>query len=364
MTIAKPATIKRKKRLKGASMFACAGIGETYFKEAGIDIVVANELLPKRCDFYREMYPETKMITGDITDTAIKNEFIDSIPKDADFLIATPPCQGISNLGKNKNLDEKLKDPRNYLIFDALDVIDSRDFSYVLIENVPGFFKVLLPYKDELCTIDKILNDKYGEKYEIEMQILNAKDFGVPQSRPRAITKMYKKGLSWPWPKPQKEITLEEAIGNLPSIESGEDSGIKHHFARNHSPIHVEWMKHTPTGCSALDNDKYYPVKKDGTKVKAFNSTYKRMRWDRPSPAITMRCDAISSQENVHPGRKLPDGTYSDARVFSLRELFIVESLPADWNIPSWATDTFMRRIVGEAIPPMLSYNIVKEIKS
>ena len=146
MTTAKPATIKRKKRLKGASMFACAGIGETYFKEAGIDIVVANELLPKRCDFYREMYPETKMITGDITDTAIKKEFIDSIPKDADFLIATPPCQGISNLGKNKNLDEKLKDPRNYLIFDALDVIDSRDFDYILIENVPGFFKVLLPY--------------------------------------------------------------------------------------------------------------------------------------------------------------------------------------------------------------------------
>jgi DNA (cytosine-5)-methyltransferase 1 len=75
-----------------------------------------------------------------------------------------------------------------------------------------------------------------------------------------------------------------------------------------------------------------------------------------------MRCDAIFSQENVHPGRRLKDGTYSDARVFSLRELFIVESLPADWDIPEWASDTFMRRIVGEAIPPMLSYNIVREI--
>ena len=34
--------------IKGASMFASAGIAETYFKKAGIDIVVANELLKKR----------------------------------------------------------------------------------------------------------------------------------------------------------------------------------------------------------------------------------------------------------------------------------------------------------------------------
>ncbi len=357
-----PEIINRKKRLKGASMFACAGIGEFYFEEAGIDIVVANELIPKRCEFYREIYPDTKMVVGDITDNKIKREFISAIPEDVDFLIATPPCQGISNLGKNKNLDAKLKDPRNYLIFDTLEVIDSKDFDYILIENVPGFFKVFLPYKNELCTIGKILKDKYGDKYEIEMQILNAKDYSVPQSRPRAITKLYKKGLSWPWPKPQKEITLKEAIGDLPSLESGEDSGIKNHFARKHARNHIEWMRHTPTGCSAHDNKEFYPIKKDGSKVTGFNSTYKRMRWDRPAPAITMRCDAISSQENVHPGRKLKDGTYSDARVFSLRELFIVESLPADWDIPSWATDTFMRRIIGEAIPPMLTYSIVKEI--
>ena len=102
--------------------------------------------------------------------------------------------------------------------------------------------------------------------------------------------------------------------------------------------------------------------KKDGTKIKGFNATYKRMKWDSPAPAVTMRSDAISSQENVHPGRKKTDGTYSDARVLTLRELFIVESLPAEWNIPEWCSDTFIRQIVGEAVPPMLAYNIVKEI--
>ena len=55
------------KRLKGISLFASAGIGETYFKEAGIDIVVSNELLEKRADLYRAIAPETTVVCGDIT---------------------------------------------------------------------------------------------------------------------------------------------------------------------------------------------------------------------------------------------------------------------------------------------------------
>ena len=348
--------------LKGASMFSSAGIAETYFEKAGIKIVVANELLPKRGKFYQEMNPESKMIVGDIRDENIKDEFINSIDDDVKFLIATPPCQGISNLGKNRNLDEKLKDPRNYLVFDIFEVINQKNFDYILIENVSNFLKMLFPYNNELLTIEEILNDKYSDEYIIDGRILNAKDYNVPQSRPRAIIKMYKKGLKWAWPQPQKEITLREAIGDLPSLESGEKSSLKHHYARKHTPDHINWMKHTPTGCSAHANEKHYPVKKNGERVKGFGSTYKRMKWDSPAPAVTMRSDAISSQENVHPGRKLPDGTYSDARVLTLRELLIVSSLPEEWDIPDWATDTFMRQIIGEGIPPMLSYNIVKNI--
>ena len=65
--------------IKGASMFSGGGIAETYFKKAGIDIVVANELVPKRGNFYQDMYPESKMIIGDITDEKIKGEFLNNI---------------------------------------------------------------------------------------------------------------------------------------------------------------------------------------------------------------------------------------------------------------------------------------------
>ena len=346
--------------IKGASMFSSAGIAETYFKKAGIDIVVASELLPKRGEFYSKMYPTSKMIVGDIRET--KDKFVDSIDDDVEFLIATPPCQGLSTLGMNKHLTQMQSDPRNYLVFDIMDVIDKKDFNYILIENVPRFLTMFFPYKDGFKTLEEILIDKYSKKYNIEVKVLNAKDYGVPQSRPRAIVKMYKKGLKWGWPKVQKEITLREAIGDLPSLESGEKSNIKFHNAKVHNDREIECMRHTAEGCSAMVNDIYYPKKEDGSRVKGFHNTYKRMKWDAPAPARTMNNGNIGSHNNVHPGRKNPDGTYSDARVLTLRELFIVSSLPAEWEIPDGLTDTFIRHIIGEAIPPMLSYNIVSMI--
>ena len=218
------------------------------------------------------------------------------------------------------------------------------------------------PYKDGFKTLEEILVDKYSKKYKIETKILNAKDYGVPQSRPRAIVKMYKKDKLWKWPVEQKEITLKQAIGHLPSLESGEKSNLKFHEAKIHNNREIECMKHTPEGCSAMVNEVYYPKKADGTRIKGFHNTYKRMKWDAPAPARTMNNGNIGSHNNVHPGRKLKDGTYSDARVLTLRELFIVSSLPEEWDIPEGLTDTFIRHIIGEAIPPMLAFNIVKMI--
>ena len=68
------------KRLKGISLFASAGIGETYFKEAGIDILVANELIKQRADLYKAISPETNVICGDITNDAIFEKIVDASP--------------------------------------------------------------------------------------------------------------------------------------------------------------------------------------------------------------------------------------------------------------------------------------------
>ena len=145
--------------IKGASMFSGGGIAETYFDKAGINIVVANELIPKRGKFYQDMYPNSKMIVGDITDNKIKKEFMDSITDDIKFLIATPPCQGISTLGLNKHLDQMQTDSRNYLVFHVFDVIDNFDFDYIMIENVSRILSLYFPYNDTFLSLEEILNN-------------------------------------------------------------------------------------------------------------------------------------------------------------------------------------------------------------
>ena len=59
------------KRIKALSLFANVGLAETYFSECGIDVAVANELLPERARFYSHLHPETNMICGDITDDSV-----------------------------------------------------------------------------------------------------------------------------------------------------------------------------------------------------------------------------------------------------------------------------------------------------
>jgi DNA (cytosine-5)-methyltransferase 1 len=232
-----------------------------------------------------------------------------------------------------------------------------------LIENVPALLKFQLNYKNEFRTVLEILKFEFDEIYNIEASVVDASDYGVPQTRLRAIIKMNKIGTRWNWPqKETNKITVEEAIGFLPSLEAGEKSNIKWHFARNHSENNILWMKHTPTGETAFSNKIYYPQKSDGTRIKGYESSYRRMRWDAPAPTITIRNDCIASQRNVHPGRLLPDGTYSDARVLTPLELMLLNSLPMNWNIPDDTPEILIRQCIGESIPPLMIKKIARGI--
>ena len=348
--------------INAVSLFSSAGIGELRLPN-NINVVVANELLKARADCYKFFYPDTNMICGDITDANIKSQIIYiARTNDCKLLIATPPCQGFSTLGKNKGQQQYEEDSRNFLIFDAFDVIDNCNFDYILIENVPKFIEMYFPYDGEYRHLDNILQLRYGKNYNIEINVLNAKDYGIPQSRPRAIIKLWKKGLAWGNPQKENEITLKDAIGHLPSLEPGEKSNIPWHYAKPHNERVVLAMRHTPPGKSAIANEIYYPKKEDGSRIKGFHNTFKRMVWDQPCPARTTYCGSISSHNNVHPGYLQPDGTYSDPRVLTLLETFIVSSIPENISFPEGTTDTFIRTIIGEAIPPHLMERIVELI--
>lgn len=350
-------------KIKILSMFSSAGISETYFDDIGIDVCVANELVPERADYYKMLHPKTQMIQGDITDPQIYSAVIEKARlHKVNMIISTPPCQGMSTLGKK----QYYSDARNELFWYTVEAINDLKPNFVFIENVPKFLNMKFNYEGSNHTFKEILLDKFSDDYNIETDILNAKDYGVPQSRPRAIIKLYKKRFLWPSPKKDTHIiTLRESIGDLPSLEAGEHSDLKWHNALKISQMHKEVMRHTPEGKSAMTNDVYYPKKKDGTKVKGFHNTYKRMKWDEPSPTRATNNYMISGHNNVHPGRPLENGTWSDARAMTLREIIIVSSLPLNWGIPQQLTDKedkFVRLLIGESIPPLLSKKIIEQI--
>ena len=347
--------------MKGISLFSSAGIAEQYLNEIGVNIIAANELLPERAKLYQAQYPESKMICGDILDNSIFESIVEATPKKIDFLLASPPCQGMSIAGKNRTAKQMLADKRNFLIFKIIDFIKIKNPDYVLIENVPAFLKLELPYEKKAMKITNILALVFGKEYNIEPAIFDSAEYGVAQRRSRAIIKLYKKNKKWGMPQKAKAVTVKDTIGNLPSLEAGEKSNVKWHFARKHSKKHIECMRYTPTGKSALENSIYFPTKENGKRVNAYNTTYHRINWDEPAPTITIRNDAISSQLNVHPGRPNTDGTYSDARVLTPLELMLLSSLPANWNIPDDTPELLIRKCIGECIPPLLIKQIVSK---
>lgn len=347
--------------MNALSLFSSAGIGEYYLKDMGIDVVLANELMPVRAATHQLLYPSCEVINADIVSEDTRQMILSkSRGKNIKVVLITPPCQGVSTVGKNKSDKSIFQDPRNYLILSALDIIDCIKPDFFLIENVPRFRDMKLPYENQKISLEQLLKLKYGKEYYVTCDILNAADYGVPQTRYRVVYRVWKNKYGWKLPEKERQMTLREAIGDLPSLEAGEKSGIKNHYARKHTSNHIECMRYTPTGKSAFENPEHYPKKNDGTRIKGYGNTYKRMRWDFPAPTITMRNEIISSQENVHPGRQLPDGSWSDARILTLRELLIVSSLPGDMDIPQNLSETQFRQLVGEGVPPRMLKKILE----
>ena len=127
-------------------------------------------------------------------------------------------------------------------------------------------------------------------------------------------------------------------------------------------------MMYTPTGQTAFDNPmEHRPMKTDGSLVRGYHNTYKRQNWDTPAYTVTMDNRKISSQNNVHPGRLVGqdengENIYSDARTLTLYELMRVMSIPEEWNVPMNTDEAFLRRIIGEGIPPLFMRKLFAQI--
>ncbi|QUG42634.1 DNA cytosine methyltransferase [Psychrobacillus sp. INOP01] len=375
--------------MKVLSLFSNIGVAESYFEDMGIEVSVANELVERRAKLYSKIYPDTHMICGDIT----KKNVFDDIVKESrkagvNIIMATPPCQGMSTAGQQEENDE-----RNKLIIPVIEAVKEIRPQYVFLENVPMFLNTSIEVNGEQVLIPNLLEKELGSEYKISQDIIDTKDYSVPQTRERAIILMTRRTediKEWGLPKKDSKIvTMQDAIGDLPKLDPyikdvSEDELLEifpHFYERQevaaniskwHVPPHhvkrqVIAMQHTRTGCTAFDNTVFYPKKADGEAVKGFRNTYKRQKWNTAAYTVTMDNRKISSQNNVHPGRleyvdDNGEEIYSDARTLTLYELLIVMSLPESWPVPENTSEAFLRRIIGEGIPPLFVKRVFENI--
>ncbi|MGN0535964.1 MAG: DNA cytosine methyltransferase [Eubacterium sp.] len=364
------------------SLFSGAGIGEAYLKDIGINVVVANEIDSKRADFYKHLYQSCDMICGDITDENIYSNVIKkSKENNVEFIIATPPCQGMSTVGLQDPNDE-----RNQLIKYAVDAVLDIKPKFALFENVPEQETTYIKFNNRRVLIPRYIERRLGKEYRINYGVVDSQYYRVPQSRKRLIFLLTRKDTKVKWDFPEREpiITLREAFKEIPDLwpnikepkyrnvlPKNTEEALKFHKWHK-PPTHiwrnVECMMFAPTGQTAFNNDKHYPRNANGKKVKAYSSTYRRMSWDQPANTVTQCNGFIGSQSTVHPGKpaiRTKDGEiiFSNPRVLTIYELMVVSSLPYDWDIPNWASDHLIRSVIGEGVPPLMLKKIFSKVQ-
>ena len=152
------------------SLFCSSGIGDLALRRAGIDVLVANELIKERCNLFRNNFPTTHLIEGSVWEQKNKiiNDTLEILEgRSLDFALVTPPCQGMSKNGRGKLLAEiragrrSKVDDRNMLIIPSLEIIKKLQPTTVGCEKVPEMIKTVIPFEDSVIGIVELINKSY-----------------------------------------------------------------------------------------------------------------------------------------------------------------------------------------------------------
>lgn len=356
-----------------------AGVGGLSFGFANrpeFRVVAANEILPEMAEAYRLNHTEVEMFEGDIKDfsAGVLKKRTGFGKREIDVLVGGPPCQAYSTVGKRL-----LDDPRAQLFkeyFRLLNELKPRVFVY---ENVKGLLSM-----NEGQLLETIIELFGSLGYTMQAVVLNAADFGVPQTRERVIVVGTRDRLKFNYPvathrDPSAKAnmlnmglaawrTLGDAIGDLPAIAAGEEStsyasepqndyqrlmrrNAPNQLMDQNAPRHgeplIRIMNALPEGGGLKD------LPDDLRPKSGFPNTYARLWWDRPSTTITRNLGTPSSSRCVHP---------KVSRGLTTREGARVQSFPDRYRFFGSRTDRNLQ--IGNAVPCLLSVALAKEIFS
>ena len=350
------------------------GLSYGFAHDKEFEILAANEILEPMANAYGANHPDVKMYNKDIKDFGITDLNADlGISKgDVDIIIGGPPCQAYSTVGKRL-----IDDPRGKLFQEYFRILCELKPKIFVYENVKGLLSM------QGGNLIKQIKELFeSEGYRVQMKVLNAADYGAPQIRERIILVGTLDSRPFIYPEPthydpqlgpapkkgmKAYVSLGEAIGDLPSIRSGEKAEsyacppqneyqrlmrenaaerIVGHETSKNNPKLVAIMEALPDGGSPKD------IPEEIRPTSGFANTYCRLWWNRPSTTITRNLGCPSSSRCIHPRDPRPLTTREGARLQGFPDNYVFCGSKADKHLQ-----------IGNAVPTFLSIAIKNAVK-
>lgn len=358
-------------------LFCGAGGFSVGCELAGFQSVLATDWFEPALETWKYNHPNAISILGDIkniTPDLLAETLQKAGVKKVNLITGGVPCQGFSRANRKHN-DE---DERNYLFRDYMKIAEAFQPDYLIVENVSGM-KTTAGGK----FVEEILASMEELGYNSTVKLLNAADYGVPQIRKRIIFVGIKKGRGlaevFNYPEPQfkekdsqteflglKELpqyrTVYDAISDLPSIESNENSD---KYLSNPLTEYQKIMRGMDDNINFTKSEELFnhvAPKHPQDTIDKIRSTIPgmpmyekfkqriRLTWEKPSP--TQLAGGIRPQFQFgHP---------SIARGLTIRERARIQSFPDSYK---FLGGTVQERVqTGNAVPPLMIYAVAKEI--
>lgn len=335
--------------IKAIDFFAGAGGLTRGLLDAGIDVVAGVDNDERLRETYERNNEPSRFIKQDIAAIDIKalRGEVGIASADTTLYAACTPCQPFSTLNRSKGDDNQ-----KALLLKFAEIVAESPPDFVIVENVPGLNNAL--GRDIYRQFEAILLE-HG--FSADARLLDAKHFGVPQTRKRFILVASRHGTAkLPATTTADEPpTVRDHIHKYARISDGDESQADaNHVARPLQPHHRRIVEAVPpNGGSRRDvADKSILLKCHQDRPNAHKDVFGRMAWDEPSPTLTCRCTDVYCGRFIHPEQH---------RGISLREAAALQTFPDDYE---FFGESFLEksRQIGNAVPVRLAEELGKAV--
>ena len=346
-------TSQKNKKPTVIDLFCGCGGLSMGFIHAGYNVVLGVDNDEAALKTFKANHGDAKTLTMDLSLPDAAKIISKGVGHPIDVIVAGPPCQGFSLTGP-RNFDDK----RNKLYLSVIRLVGELKPKAFLIENVPGLVRL---YGGAIK--DEIIRRFESKGYEVTMQILCAADYGVPQMRKRVFFVGLKKELgefSFPAPTHNSKtyVSCADAISDLPSRQKelgqeidkyltspkteyqkkirGKCNTLYNHIATKHTDLVKNVISQVPEGKD------YRSLPAGVGESRKFNEAWTRYHSQKPSHTID-----TGHRNHFH---------YKYDRVPTIRENARLQSFPDSFVF--YGTKTQQNRQVGNAVQPLLGYNV------